>query len=189
MLVYDCTRFYKIGKRSRTEWNDEDAIGRIAIVTGDGYREVSTLLRNACERPGITVNDDRQGESDEEENSHDHGSITTTNKKLAYPCASEFGPGRVMLTSIYPPVKQMYCSSAAPHCGTAAHGSASVTFFVVTCFGSLLQVVRSDIPDVDGLPVGVVPRVEGAVLDLEFVGADELVGLAVEAGAGFGGGG
>jgi hypothetical protein len=34
---------------------------------------------------------------------------------------------------------------------------------------------------------GVIPQVESAVFDFDFVGEDELVGFAVETGAGFGG--
>jgi hypothetical protein len=36
-------------------------------------------------------------------------------------------------------------------------------------------------------PEGVVPQVVGAVFDFDCVGEDELVGFAVETGAGFGG--
>jgi len=34
---------------------------------------------------------------------------------------------------------------------------------------------------------GVIPQVESTVFDFDFVGEDELVGFAVETGAGFGG--
>ena len=50
-----------------------------------------------------------------------------------------------------------------------------------------LHVAGRSIPEVDGLPVRVVPWEEGASVDFEFVGEDELVVLPVETLAGFGG--
>jgi hypothetical protein len=50
-----------------------------------------------------------------------------------------------------------------------------------------LQVGGRAVPEVDGLPVRVVPWEEGASFDLEFVGEDELVVLPVKTLTGFGG--